>query len=92
MSPAIFFKAIGFDVQGGKGTLKIGEVGYAELEPYLGATGATTTLTDTIFSTVPGAPVFVGKSPRYRSKNKALGIDVDLQGHNALQSVFRFDG
>ena len=42
-------------------------------------------------STVPGAPVFVGKSPRYRSKNKALGIDVDLQGHNALQSTFRFD-
>ena len=38
-----------------------------------------------------GAPVFVGKSPHYRSKNKALGIDVDLQGHNALQSVFRFD-
>jgi hypothetical protein len=83
---------ITFDVEGGKGTLKIGEVGYAELEPYLGATGAATTLTDTIFSTVPGAPVFVGKAPRYRSKNKALGIDVDLQGHNALQSVFRFDG
>ena len=82
---------ITFDVQGGKGTLKIGDVGYAELVPYQGATGAATTLTDTIFSTVPGAPVFVGKAPRYRSKNKALGIDVDLQGHNALQSVFRFD-
>ncbi len=41
-----------------------------------------------MFSTVPGAPVFVGKSPHYRSKNKALGIDLDLQGHNALQSVF----
>jgi hypothetical protein len=41
---------------------------------------------------VPGAPVFVGKSPRYRAKNKALGIDVDLQGHNALQSTFVFTG
>jgi hypothetical protein len=82
---------ITFDVQGGKGTIKVGEVSYAELEPYKGATGGATTLTDTIFSTVPGAPVFVGKSPRYRSKNKALGIDVDLQGHNALQSTFRFD-
>src|SRR5260370_2990554 len=82
---------IDFDVQGGKGTIKVGEVGYAELEPYKSASGATTTLTDTVFSTVPGAPVFVGKSPRYRSKNKALGIDVDIKGFNALQSTFRFD-
>ena len=32
---------IQFDVQGGKGTLKIGNVGYAELEPYKNATGAS---------------------------------------------------
>ena len=82
---------INFDVEGGKGTIKVGEVGYAELEPYTGATGGATTLTDTIFSTVPGAPVFVGKAPRYRSKNQKLGIDVDLAGHNALQSVFVFN-
>ena len=81
---------ITFDVQGGKGTIKIGETAYAELEPYQGATGGATTLSDTIFSTVPGAPVFVGKSPRYRSKQKALGIDLDIKGYNALQSVFKF--
>lgn len=80
-----------FDVRGGKGTIKVGDVAYAELEPYTGATGGATTLIDTVFSTVPGAPVFVGKSPHYRSKNKTLGIDLDLQGHNALQSVFQFD-
>lgn len=83
---------IQFEVQGGKGTLKVGNVGYAELEPYAGPTGATTTLRDTVFSTVPGAPVFVGKAPRYISKNEKLGIDLDLKGHNALQSVFAFDG
>ena len=82
---------ITFDVQGGKGTIKLGDVGYAELEPYKNATGATTTLQDTVFSTVPGAPVFVGKSPRYRAKNERLGIDIDLSGHNALQSTFVFD-
>jgi hypothetical protein len=82
---------ISFDVKGGKGTIKVGEAAYAELEPYVGATGGQTTLSDTIFSTVPGAPVFVGKSPRYRAKNKALGIDLDIKGHNALQSVFVFD-
>jgi hypothetical protein len=48
-------------------------------------------LSNTIFSTVPGAPVFVGKAARYRSKQAALGHDLDLTGHNALQSAFVFD-
>ena len=48
-------------------------------------------MTDTVFSTVPGAPVFVGKAKEYRSKNHAgLGRDIDLKGHNALQSTFVF--
>jgi len=81
---------IAFEVHGGAGTITIGDFAYAELEPYLGATGNKTTLTDTIFSTVPGAPVYVGKSARYRSKQKALGIDLDLKGRNALQSTFVF--
>lgn len=82
---------ITFDVKEGQGTIKVGDAAYAELEPYKGSTGANTTLTDTIFSTVPGAPVFVGKSPKYRSKDADLGIDVDLEGHNALQSTFLFE-
>ena len=81
---------ITFDVKGGKGLLQIGSDYYAELEPYIGPSGATTTLSDTVFSTVPGAPVFVGKSPRYRSKNAALGINLDIKNHNALQSTFVF--
>ncbi|MDB5407260.1 MAG: hypothetical protein JWL84_2172 [Rhodospirillales bacterium] len=83
--------SITFDVQGGRGTLRVGEVSYAELEPYVGADGSTTTLSNTIFSTVPGAPVFVGKATRYWSKHAALGHDLDLTGHNALQSTFVFD-
>jgi len=83
---------ITFDVEGGRGTLRIGEVSEAVLEPYQGPDGATTTLSNTIFSTVPGAPVFVGKASRYRSRHAALGHDIDLTGHNALQSTFVFDG
>ncbi len=71
---------ITFDVQGGKGTLKVGDAGYAELEPYKGATGGATTLTDTVFSTVPGAPVFVGKAPSYRSKNAQARHRPEHQG------------
>jgi hypothetical protein len=82
---------ITFDVQGGRGTVQLGDAGYAELEPYTNATGATTTLQDTVFSTVPGAPVFVGKAPKYTARNDKLGINLSLSGHNALQSTFVFD-
>jgi hypothetical protein len=82
---------ITFDVQGGNGTLTVGTVSHAELEPYKGPDGETTVLSNTIFSTVPGAPVFVGKATRYRSKHAGLGHDLELTGHNALQSTFRLD-
>jgi len=65
---------------------------YSPLEPYKNASGATTTLADTVFSTVPGAPVFVGKAKEYWTKNHAgLGKDINIKGHNALQSTFVFD-
>jgi hypothetical protein len=82
---------IKFTVNEGKGELAIGTDYYAELEPYRGPSGGPTTLTDTVFSTVPGAPVFVGRAPSYRSKNSDLGINLDLKDHNALQSTFVFD-
>ena len=82
---------IKFTVSEGKGELAIGENYYALLEPYRNATGALTTLSDTVFSTVPGAPVFVGKAPSYRSRNDAIGINVDIKNHNALHSTFVFD-
>jgi hypothetical protein len=84
-------KPIVFDVTEARGTIRIGENQYAELENYHGALGGVTTLTDTIFSTVPGAPVFVGKAAHYVSRQPALGINVDLKNHNALQSTFVFD-
>jgi len=80
-----------FTVNEGRGELSIGEDYYAELEPYRGPSGNTTTLTETIFSTVPGAPVFVGKAPVYRSHNETLGIHLNLRDHNALQSTFVFE-
>jgi len=79
-----------FTVQGGKGTIKLGTATSADLVPYTSASGKTTTLTDTVFSTVPGAPVFVGKATSYKAKNAKLGIDLDITGHNALQSTFVF--
>ena len=82
---------IKFTVSEGKGELAIGKDYYALLEPYRNASGGLTTLSNTVFSTVPGAPVFVGKAPSYRSRNDAIGINVDIKNHNALQSTFVFD-
>jgi hypothetical protein len=82
---------IRFDVNEGRGTLTVGDVSHAELEPYKGPDGSTTVLSNTIFSTVPGAPVFVGKATRYTSRHPGLGHNIDLRNHNALQSTFVFD-
>src|SRR5215217_9336829 len=73
---------ITFAVEQGKGHLQIGTSVDAELEPYLGTTGAPTTLHDTIFSTIAGAPAYVGKAPRFTMTNTGLGVNVDLQNHN----------
>ena len=80
-----------FDVVGGRGTLKLGEVAHAELEPYRSATGEVTTLTNTVFSTVPGAPAYVGKASKFKLKSAPLDIDLDIEGFNAIQSDFLFD-
>lgn len=81
-----------FQVAQGKGTLKLGTSVSAELEPFLGADGSPTTLSDTIFTTIPGSPAYVSKGLSYQAAAAALDIDVNLQGHNAVQGSFRFDG
>lgn len=80
-----------FQVTEGKGTLVIGDVAQAELEPYRGPTGEVTTLTNTIFSTVPGSPAYAGKASNFRLNSKALDIDLEIQGHNAIQSDFEME-
>ncbi|HKF37908.1 MAG TPA: DUF1326 domain-containing protein [Ktedonobacteraceae bacterium] len=81
---------ITFTVEGGKGTLLIGERVEAELVPLTGPSGEATTLHESIFSTIPGSPAYVGRALSYRSQVPALGHDLNLQGHNAIQRTFRF--
>ncbi len=80
-----------FEVVEGKGTLKIADVAHAELEPYRSATGEITTLTNSIFSTVPGSPAYVGKASKFRLKSAPLDIDLEIEGFNAIQSDFLFE-
>lgn len=82
---------ITYEIQEGKGTLKIGSFAEAKMEPYLGPTGAVTTLNESIFSTIPGSPAWVAKASKYVRKSSQFGLkDMDLQGKNAIQGPFRF--
>ena len=80
-----------FTVEGGAGTLKVGDVVEAHLTPFQGATGKTTTLSETVFSTIPGSPTFPGKASMFRQSGARLGRpDLDISGRNSVQGAFRF--
>lgn len=81
-----------YELEKGKGRLRIGTAVAAETEPLQGATGELTTLNDTVFSTIPGSPAFVAQALSYKATSPALGINVDLEGHNAIQGNFLFEG
>ena len=82
---------ITFTVDGGQGQLKIGNVADADLIPYKGATGKTTVLSETVFSTIPGSPVYAAKSSHFTRDGKPHGLpDVKRTNNNALQGHFRF--
>lgn len=79
-----------FTVEGGQGRVQLGALAEAEMAPLRGANNRPTTLNDSVFSTIPGSPAYVSRAARYRSRVPALGINVDLAGHNAVQGDFRF--
>jgi hypothetical protein len=74
----------------GKGTIRIGSVAEAVMEPYRGPSGGVTTLNDSVFSTIPGSPAWVAKASTYKRNSGKYGLnDIDLSGHNAIQGVFK---
>jgi hypothetical protein len=82
---------ITFTVDGGRGRLSIGSIADAELTPYTGATGNPTILSETVFSTIPGSPVYASRSEHFRRDGEPHGLpSVDLTRNNALQGHFRF--
>jgi hypothetical protein len=83
---------IQFDVQGVKGSLRIGSGIEAELQPFMGSTGQPTALHDSIFTTIPGSPAFVGKASKYRVNLPQHGFKFEISNHNAVQGSFKFEG
>jgi hypothetical protein len=80
-----------FTVSEGKGTLRIGDGIEANLEQLWGPTG-TTTLNNSVFSTIPGSPAYPGKATSFRRSETRHGMaDVDLSGYNSVQGTFVFE-
>ncbi len=82
---------IAFAVEEGSGTLTLGDYAEMKLVPFQGATGNATVMQETVFSTIPGSPAYVGKSEYFRRTESSHGLsDVDIAGQNAIQGAFHF--
>ena len=78
-------------VREGQGVLTFGTVAEARLSGFKGATGEATTLLDSVFSTIPGAPAYPGTASVFRRSESHHGLaDVDISGRNAVHGSFRF--
>lgn len=77
------------EIVNGQGTLIVEGIVGAEMGPYAGPDGTTTTLRDSIFSTVPGSPAYVGKASRYAVDLPEHGMQWQYEGRNAIQADYR---
>ncbi|TMI92876.1 MAG: DUF1326 domain-containing protein [Bacillati bacterium ANGP1] len=88
----VYDAPIEFRVVEGKGTIRIGTAAYAEMAPYVDAKGRPTKLVDTIFSTIPGAPAYVGKATRNKVSIPEHKMAWEFSGRNAILGEFSFEG
>jgi len=83
---------IDFNVREGKGTIRVGQVISAEMQPYTDAQGRPTKLVDSIFSTIPGSPAYVGKAMDYKANIPEHNMVWEMHGRNAVLGDFRLEG
>jgi hypothetical protein len=82
---------IEFDMAEGKGTIRVGEVVSAEMQPYIDMQGHPTKLVDSIFSTIPGSPAYVGKAKTFKTHLPQHEMTWEFNGRNAVLGSFRFE-
>ena len=80
-------------IEDGAGSLRVGEGGSiasADMHPYKGPDGTTTTLRDSIFSTVPGSPAYVGVAEHQKVALPQYGLEWEFDDkRNAIQSDWK---
>lgn len=79
------------ELKNGTGTLRVEGIVDAEMEPYRSGDGTVTTLRDSIFSTVPGSPAWVGKASRHKVTLPKYGMSWEYEGRNAIQAEYKME-
>jgi hypothetical protein len=82
---------ISHEIVDGAGTLRVGDKIHCEMHPYTGPDGSVTTLNNSIFSTVPGSPAFVGKADTQKVDIPEHGYQWSYENKNAIQSDWKLD-
>jgi len=77
---------------GGEGTIAVGDKVRATMAPYKSGYGAVTTLRDSAFSTIAGAPAYVSKASEHVVNIPEHGMVWSFKDCNAIQGDFRFEG
>ena len=89
---AVVRAPISHEIVEGRGTITIGGgTVHAEMEPYRGPDGTETTLRDSVFSTVPGSPAWVGKASHFKVDIPEQGFTWEFEGRNAIQADWHLD-
>jgi hypothetical protein len=80
---------ISHSIVDGRGSLRVGEFVSADMHPYTGPDGSTTTLQNSIFSTVPGSPAYVGVADHQKIEMPQYGMGWEREKKNAIQADWR---
>jgi hypothetical protein len=80
---------ISHEIVDGAGTLKVGDAIDAQMHPYKGPDGTTTTLHNSIFSTVPGSPAYVAVADHQKIDLPQYGLEWEESKRNAIQSDWK---
>jgi hypothetical protein len=80
---------VSHEIVDGAGKIVVGDLVSAEMHPYKGPDGTTTTLRDSIFSTVPGSPAYVGVADHQKVSIPEHGLEWEAEKRNAIQSDWK---
>jgi hypothetical protein len=87
--------SIKHELTGGAGTVTVGANGdskvHAAMHPYVGPDGSTTTLNNSVFSTVPGSPAYVAVADTQKIDIPEHGYQWSYEKKNAIQSDWKLD-
>jgi hypothetical protein len=89
---AIYDAPMEHKLTGGEGTIAVADKIRATMAPYKSGYGTATTLRDSIFSTIAGAPAYVSKATEHVVNIPEHGMVWTFKDRNAIQGDFHLEG